>query len=361
MSEETQPQTAVTETKPKPAMLVGQQGLNPADFDQMWRFATIVSKSGLAPKGIQTPEAIFVAVQMGMEVGLTPMSSLQNIAVINGRPSIWGDAQLGIVRGTGQLEVFQEHYILNGKRLELPDSTPRTPTPKELQDDTCAAVCVVKRKGYGISSGIFSVADAKQAKLMPADPSSPWTKYPARMLKFRARSFLLRDHFGDALKGIPQAEESMDMPIIEVDEVADTKPRRLGPSFKPVKRAQAATDVQDQPESATDADAVPAESGLSPQPVPEKVESTDIPGKPDPATTAPRTIQDDLAAECLKVTGCTFDTFLAVARAVGFITDKEAESIQCFGDVPANTARKLYGARITLAKNLSDAVAKGIV
>lgn len=227
-------QTAVAPPAPKRAPIaIGAQGLQVGDFDQLWRFATIASQSGLAPKGIQTPEAIFIAVQMGMEVGLTPMASLQNIAVINGRPSIWGDAQLGIVRGTGELEKFEEYFVLNGKRLELPDGTPRTPTPKELDDETCSAVCVVKRRGFGIASGVFSIGDAKQAKLIPGDPSSPWTKYRSRMLRFRARSFLLRDQFGDALKGIPMAEEANDLPIIEVDTVR-AKRKELAPSLEPV-------------------------------------------------------------------------------------------------------------------------------
>jgi hypothetical protein len=205
--------TQNTEIMPAPspvkaAIAIGNRGIEFTDLDSLWRFSTAVSKSGLAPKGIQTPEAITVAIQMGLEVGLTPMSALQNIAVINGRPSIWGDAQLAIVRSTGKLELFEEWYEQGGKRLQR--------NPSTYTDDT-TAVCRSKREGYAPSETSFSVADSKLAKLWGKE--GPWSQYPARMLKFRARSFNLRDGFGDALKGLLSAEEAQDLPIMNVTPV----------------------------------------------------------------------------------------------------------------------------------------------
>lgn len=199
------PTNAVTIQEPQPVkspVAVGRSGVQLTTLDDMWRFSTAVSKSGLAPKGIESPEAILIAVQMGMEVGLTPMAALQNIAVINGRPTIWGDAQLAVCRGSGELEEFAEWYEENGQKL------PRNPI--EFKDGT-AAVCRVKRKGSEPRETSFSVADAKRANLW--GKQGPWTQYPARMLRFRARSFGLRDEFGDALKGIRTAEEVLDDPI----------------------------------------------------------------------------------------------------------------------------------------------------
>ena len=94
-------------TKPHVPIINGQ--LAPTDFDGLYRVAEIMSQSGLVPSSYNNqPAKIFVAVQMGMELGLSPMASLQNIAVINGNPSIWGDAVLGIVSGSGILEDFKE-------------------------------------------------------------------------------------------------------------------------------------------------------------------------------------------------------------------------------------------------------------
>jgi hypothetical protein len=189
-------------------------------MDDLYRFATAVSKSGLAPKGIETPEAIFVALEMGLEVGLPMMAALQNIAVINGRPAIWGDAQLAVVRSTGELALFEEWYEEKGKRL--------TRNPMAFSDET-AAVCRVQRQGYEPAETAFSVADAKRANLW--GKAGPWSQYPARMLKHRARSFALRDQFGDALRGLRTVEEVQDDPVASARNV--TPPMFVTPTPEP--------------------------------------------------------------------------------------------------------------------------------
>ncbi len=164
-------------------------GLIPHNLDQLWRLACMMAKSGMMPSGIQTPEAVAVAVQMGLEVGLSPMSAVQNIAVINGRPSIWGDSVLGLVRASGLLEDFDEAFHGEG--------------------DNLTAICTATRKDQKTEIvRSFSVADAKLAQLWG---TNVWKKYPKRMLQMRARSWTLRDGFGDVIKGLRVAEEVIDM------------------------------------------------------------------------------------------------------------------------------------------------------
>ena len=56
-----------------------------------------MSKSGLVPNDYQgRPNNIVVAVQWGSEVGLAPMR-VQNISVINGRATVWGDSALALI------------------------------------------------------------------------------------------------------------------------------------------------------------------------------------------------------------------------------------------------------------------------
>jgi hypothetical protein len=213
---------ALTTQQPptKQVVPIGNRGIAPSSMDDLYRFATAVSKSGLAPKGIETPEAIFVALEMGLEVGLPMMAALQNIAVINGRPAIWGDAQLAVVRSTGELALFEEWYEEKGKRL--------TRNPMAFSDET-AAVCRVQRQGYEPAETAFSVADAKRANLW--GKAGPWSQYPARMLKHRARSFALRDQFGDALRGLRTVEEVQDDPVATARNV--TPPMFAAPAPEP--------------------------------------------------------------------------------------------------------------------------------
>lgn len=188
-------------------------GLIPQTFEQMWRLSTIMAASGMMPKGIDKTESVFVAIQMGLEVGLSPMQAVQNIAVINNRPAIWGDGALGLVRASGDLEDFQEWF-----------------SGEQFKDDWTAH-CKVKRKGYEPRENSFTLAEAKAAGLYPpSDKFSPWGKYPRRMLQMRARSWALRDEFTDVLKGLqireeqadiilaPTAEGSYAMPEVPADE-----------------------------------------------------------------------------------------------------------------------------------------------
>lgn len=168
-------------------------GLVPSNLEQMWRLALIMAKSGLMPKGLQSPEAVCVAVQMGLEVGLTPMQAVQNIAVINGRPAIWGDSGIALVEASGFLEDFKETITVEGEVI--------------------TATCWAKRKNRPTPvERTFTTQDAKQAGLHKKE--GPWQQYPKRMTQMRARWWVLRDLFADVLKGLKAAEEVQD--IIDV-------------------------------------------------------------------------------------------------------------------------------------------------
>lgn len=170
-------------------------GLAPTDLNGAWRCAQLVASSGLAPKQFNgNPSAVMVAAAMGAEIGLSFMQSIQSIAVINGRPSLWGDALLALCENTGQLVEFSETTIGEGDKL--------------------TAVCRATRvRANGVKRQVeeqFSVADAKLANLWSKD--GPWKQYPRRMLKMRARSFALRDLFADVLRGVRTTEEAIDVP-----------------------------------------------------------------------------------------------------------------------------------------------------
>lgn len=169
------------------------RGLALASFDDAFRFATMVSKSDFAPKDFKgKAESCMLAIQHGSEVGLSPMQSLQSIAVINGRPTIWGDAALALVQSSPVCEYVREYT--------------------EGEGDGLVAVCEAKRRGYPEPTVVrFSMADAKRAGL--AGKSGPWSQYPARMLTLRARGFALRNAFADALRGLITAEEAQDYPV----------------------------------------------------------------------------------------------------------------------------------------------------
>lgn len=188
-----------------PALQSGGQvrAIVPQDFDGAWRIANAVVVAGMAPKGLDTPEKAMVAIMHGMEVGMTPMAALQSIAVVNGRPTIWGDGALGLVRASSKCEYVKERLEGDG--------------------DNMVAICEVKRKGEDQPVvARFSVADAKKASLW--GKQGPWQQYPKRMLAMRARAFALRDGFADVLRGLGIAEEVQDIVLVRDDAPKPPRP-----------------------------------------------------------------------------------------------------------------------------------------
>jgi hypothetical protein len=164
-----------------------QFDLSPQTFEQALTFSGYLADSDLVPKDFKgKPGNCLIAMQWGSELGLKPLQALQNLAIINGRPSLWGDAVIALVRGSA----------LCGWVLET--------------DDGFTATCKVKRRGEPEQLRTFSMDDAKAAGLM--GKAGPWTQYPKRMRQMRARAFALRDVFPDVLRGLPVAEEVMDTP-----------------------------------------------------------------------------------------------------------------------------------------------------
>lgn len=187
----------------------GAFDLTPHSLNEAFTLAEMMSKSALVPESFRGKTGdILIAVQLGSEIGLKPMQALSGICVINGRPTVWGDAALAVVLNSGLMENYKEmtceeieaagKAVFWAKRVNLPE-----PIVRE-----------------------FSIEDAKKAKLWNNARKPIWIDYPWRMLQMRARSWALRDGFADALKGMAIREEVEDIPVVEAPPVL-AMPRRL--------------------------------------------------------------------------------------------------------------------------------------
>ena len=88
-------------TPAKVPIEINGHGLQLTGLDEMYRWAKYVKASGLAPDTLKTPEAIMVAMQAGLEAGMTPMAALNSIAVVKGRPTWYSKAAKGRVLSSG--------------------------------------------------------------------------------------------------------------------------------------------------------------------------------------------------------------------------------------------------------------------
>lgn len=206
-------------------------GVAPTNLEEGYRLAKLFAESELVPKNFRgKPADVLVAIQLGIEVGLPPMQALQSIAVVNGRPTIWGDGLLALCMASPVYRDHDEYYEVDGERRD-------GLTAEDLLKPTTCAVCMFKRKGKDTPViRQFTVAQARIAGLLGAKVGAgkdgPWQTYPDRMLAMRARGFAARDAFPDVLRGIISAEEAHDLP----DEQAPTTPpqvRRLSAVVPP--------------------------------------------------------------------------------------------------------------------------------
>lgn len=180
-------------TQPSKApILADERGVKLDSLAAMWRFAEMAVNSGIYKDLNDNPSVAIIKIQAGAELGLSPVWSLTNIFVVNGKPTVYGDALLGIVLAHPQCE----DVIETSEGGEL--------APAGKVNTAYTAVCEVRRKGRMPVIRKFSVADAQKAGIFGKNVHQ---YYPARMLAMRARAFACRDAFADALRGLGVREE----------------------------------------------------------------------------------------------------------------------------------------------------------
>lgn len=174
---------------------------SPSLYEHYQKVAVTLSKSGVIPNAYKgKPEDIFVAMAMGYQLGFPVEQSLQDIAVVNGRPCLWGDGLLSLALNHPECQSIKESPIFDDK------------------GNVIGYQCTVIRKGHEPHTKQFTLQDAHIAGLLSR--GTVWKSYPERMLQMRARSFALRDKFADALRGLRIAEiEAEDSKIINAEVV----------------------------------------------------------------------------------------------------------------------------------------------
>lgn len=227
--------------------------LTPQNTDEAWKIATAIAKSSLVPKQYQgQPGDIIIAASMGARLGLDPFSAMQGIAVVNGRPTLWGDAMLAVCQSRPDWRGQTVKWTGEGEKLGC-------------------TVTVRRQVGPAVDeyAGQFNVDDAKKAGLWTKQ--GPWSQYPRRMLELRARAFALRGSFADALLGFHAKEEMDDAPLIEVTgTVHEEAPR--GRKAKTVAVTVTPDVVEHQPAGSPQSrtvDAAPADSAPAPEAAPD--------------------------------------------------------------------------------------------
>jgi hypothetical protein len=163
-----------------------------SSLENALKTAEVLCKARCIPKEFwDNPADILVAVQFGHDIGISPMTAIQNVMIINNRPAIWGDLMLAVCMRSR----FQKGGFIDC--IETYD------------EDTQTAYCTVTRDGRDPVTRKFSIDDAKNANLL-GKPGS-WQTHRPVMQGHRARTRCLKDMFPDLLKGVSGIEEMRDI------------------------------------------------------------------------------------------------------------------------------------------------------
>lgn len=170
--------------------------LQPRTFSEAVDFSSRIAGTSFVPDSFRNkPEEILAAIQYGSELGLGPLASLNGMAVIKGKVTLYASTMRALVEASGLMEVCRVKFKAN---------------PPE-------ATVTVKRVGRASTKRVFNLEDAKNAGLAS---SVMYGKYPERMYTARAVSYALRDEFADVLQGILASEEMLDGgQIVELEDV----------------------------------------------------------------------------------------------------------------------------------------------
>lgn len=311
------------------SIVTSRKTFQPQTLDEAMRFSDVISKSALVPKDYQgKPANCLVAIQWGMELGLAPLQALQNIAVINGKPSVYGDSLLAMVRADSRCMGVEE------------------------TQEGGVATCIVKRK---LADGsieevkrTFSMKQAQQAQLANRPT---WKAYPERMLQHRARGNALRDAFPDVLRGIITTEEAQDYD--DPKDVTPTQEAVAAPTIETLSapKVEEAEVVPEPPVSQFD------KYLENVAVVPEKTEAIVaesftlfVPNKDSTIYQDPLNYMDaynDLLLKVVKASG------LAPAQKRTKMKELEQANSETFQIIPEDMARELKEKRISYNKGLS--------
>ena len=184
---------AVSEEQPM-ALDIQRQSMG---LDKLMDMAEMLSKSTIVPVTYQhRPENCFVALDMASRLGVSPMIVMQNLYVIQGKPSWSGSSMAAMIRSSPLFSKVDLTYV----------GTPNT-------DTWGAYVSAIRTSdGKAIKGGTVTIATAKKEGWYQKN-GSKWQTMPELMLGYRAYSWFGRLYAPEIVMGLQSTEEVEDCTI----------------------------------------------------------------------------------------------------------------------------------------------------
>jgi hypothetical protein len=159
-----------------------------------FRTAKMLSTSAMVPNAYKhSPENCLVAIDIANRMGVSPLMVMQNLYVVQGKPSWSGSFCAAAVNGSGRFTPLE--YVFVG------------------EPGTMTHGCYAKAKR--IANGAVCVSETVTMQMAKNEGwlskgGSKWQTMPRQMMMYRAAAFFARVHCSDILMGLPTYEEVQD-------------------------------------------------------------------------------------------------------------------------------------------------------
>jgi len=167
------------------------------DNSELVRMIKIFMAGVALPKTLDTEAKIITAWQAAASLKVPPIIAIQNMAIIHGSLSMWGQLPKALAEQTGQMEEFKL-ILFDEEQNEICLAN------KNLKSNVWGAVTQMRRSKKSKNEYFFTEIEAKKAGLL--GKSGPWQDYRKIMYARRTIAHAVKFEFPDAVMGIGIAE-----------------------------------------------------------------------------------------------------------------------------------------------------------
>lgn len=167
------------------------------NFDAFTKLAKTFMESDALPKTIKNEAQLVMILQAGADLGMTITASMQSLAFIHGRVTIYWEKVIELVKSQGYKISLDEDFSYTDEKTD--SGIVRT------YKGYCKAI--IKDKEGDIWEETFTIDEARDQWLLDKDN---WKTYPKLMLRYRAIRNAVKFFCPEVLGGIPMYEEIKD-------------------------------------------------------------------------------------------------------------------------------------------------------
>ena len=168
-----------------------------------------------------------IALNMSNRMGADPLMVMQNLYLVNGRPSWSSQFIMAGINSSGRFSALRfEIEDLGEKEIEYSETVWEDRKPKKItksikvNDFSCIAWAIERETGERLESSKITIEMAVKEGWYTKE-GSKWQTMSEQMLRYRAASFFGRVYAPELLMGLRSAEEEKDR-IIDVTPVAES-------------------------------------------------------------------------------------------------------------------------------------------